>query len=182
MRISLLTVMLLAPALGVAADESGFRVGTRVRITAPEIARRLTNPWDADRERLTGTVLALEGDRIVLSSKDGGEPVVVPRNAVTRVEISRGRLGVGKGALLGAAIGAAAGLAVSWAGRDDSPGSWSGAEVVLVPLGALLGGGFGAGRGASERWGATALPLGDERLRVSLLRGRGLGVSMALRF
>ena len=94
----------LQPGYTLAEPPEAPAPGTRVRLTAPEL-------FD---QRLVGTLTALETDAVWLSLDDQAEPTTVPRDAITKFELSRGKhSNTGKGALIGLATGVVAGLGLA---------------------------------------------------------------------
>jgi hypothetical protein len=168
----LLTLPWLLGLAGSAQAEAGRALPDRtlVRVTAPTVSKR----------PLTGTLLEANEREIVLALP-GSERRAIPRVAVKRLEWSRGHsrhpvFGAVVGGILGGAFLAAASLAVCDA-ASCSPSME--AFVVGVGLGALPGAGVGA-LVKTRRWD----DVGPARVRVSLtpVRGRGVGVKLAMSF
>lgn len=73
-------------------ESPAVAVGTRVRIAAATVAP----------DRLVATLVAFDEKTMTLAVESQRTPLVVPRDSITRVEVSRGRKGnAGKGALIG---------------------------------------------------------------------------------
>jgi len=149
-------------------------VGTRVRILAPTVVQG----------RIEGMVLEVDEQSVVVSNDDRA-PLKVARRAITQLEVSRGRHRQAlKGMLIGAAIGAAV-LAVSpgcYAGCSFN--SSSGSDRAQGSALGLLGGAlWGVGIGAlvkADRW--SVVPLEQVRVSVGPTRGRGIALSLSVRF
>jgi hypothetical protein len=148
-------------------------VGSRIRLQAPTVVT----------ERIEGTVIRVDAESLLVGGNDRA-PVSVPRQAITRLEVSTGRHGH---ALLGMGIGAAigAGLGAAWGSTGCLPAvgcgkSYSGAAA----LGGALGGGlWGAGIGAlikTDHW--SAVPLAPVRVSLGLPRRGGFRLSLSVAF
>ena len=171
--VSLALALAVAPLDGVMAQDAlTVQVGTRVRVTAPEL----------DLERYDGTLVAARGDTLTVGT------VHVPLTSVTRLDVHRGRTGNWrKGAKIGALVGLPAGLAygvlIHVAYCHDFDGDFE--CWPLAPLGAVAGGLAGALVGGAvgaltDRW--EEVPL--ERLRVSLApqRDGGFALGFSVRY
>lgn len=150
---SLVLLLLAAPA-ALQGQESVLDVGTRVRVVAP--------PFTGGP--MIGSVVAVGDSSIALATPGGsrgGEHLVIPREAIERLEISLGTRpntvkGLEFGALGGVLLGAGAmGLACS---GDEACGEGSSAAERAV-LGAVIGAAAGAVVGGvvgtlvrTERW------------------------------
>jgi hypothetical protein len=171
---SLSLALAVPTAAAVAQEPPEVTPGTRVRISAPTVAKK----------HFVGTITAWDPENLTMTSDKG--PIVLPRGAVSRLELSRGRKSRGRKALLGAGIGAAAGALVGFAHGSDPPGS----SIVAFDAGtyALTFGALGAAAGAligvaitpGERW--EELPPTRFRVSVGPVRGHGLGVSLTMAF
>jgi len=169
-------------AMGMAqADEAKtLPSGPRVRLTAPSVSGK----------RLVGTVVGLDEVALTLQRHGVTDTMLVPRAAITRLEISRGRRR-SKGALIGAVVGLGSGVALGLAtGSDCSSdpdlralfvaffGGCKGTtravviSVATVPVGALVG--FLVAPG--EKWEASS----PDRLRIAVAPTRGGGVRAAV--
>jgi hypothetical protein len=164
--------------------------GARIRVTAPGVSGR----------RLVGTLVGMDETSLTLRADKGKGTLAVPRNSITRLEVSRHPSRRGKGAGIGALVGIGAAVVLGVAAGDDCsfPPARSeeldlverldrnlcfgkgetalAAAIVTVPLGTLLG--YAAAPG--ERWVATS----PDRLRVAVAPARGGGVraSLSVRF
>jgi len=151
------------------------RVGDRVRVSVA--------PDEPHRQRSVGTLLAFNTSHLRIALADGTREIEIPRSALTRLEVSRGRsskwaTGLVLGLLGGALIGAAVLLTI-----DDPPSGlpakdWAAVGAVLgAPPGMVLGTAIGASIRA-DRWEQVSL----DRLRVSFAPQRdgrfGLGLSV----
>ena len=113
--------------------------------------------------RAVGLITHSEPARLLVDS-GGGTTVTVPRAAVARYEVTKGRASrrrnVLLGLLVGAGVGAAIGLAVGSACDEEPSGGFGGNCYMASEGGALVGLMFGAGGGAvvgallprPERW------------------------------
>ena len=102
-------VTLLPGPIASAQDPLAAHLGSLVRVTAPTISR----------ERLVGTLAGANESFLRLSTATG--PTVIPRNAVERLQWSRGlHKPVLKRALEFAVVGAAFGLLVSSTANDPN--------------------------------------------------------------
>ena len=158
-------VIMVYPGDASAQSSESVRKGSRVRLMAAAVSQK----------PLIGTVVRADDTSVVLS-----EGWVVPRSAITQMEVSAGRRSYAKaGALIGAAaLGFAAGL------TPDS--SCSGIVCVDYPkeVGVAVAAALGAGLGAligtavtkSETW--MVVP---SRLKVSIAPKHKGGV-VSLRF
>ena len=113
---------------------------------------------------VTGRLLELRPDAILLSTEPDSTPRTIPRAAIAQFEVHRGTgTNAGRGAVIGALIVAipAAFLGMIGAGMTEEPGGLSMAQGALVAggAGAVLGAGIGALVGKSEkhdRWEKVA--------------------------
>lgn len=151
-----LLVFVLAGPVSLQGQESPLEVGSRVRVVAPPYTEGPT----------IGSVVATGDFGIALASGDGSgtRELVIPRQAIERLEVSLGTRpntlkGLGLGALGGVLVGAGAfGLAcsgVETCGEGTSAAQWA-------ALGAVVGAAAGAAVGCvvgtlvrTERWGAV---------------------------
>ena len=169
---SLSLALAMPTAAALAQEPSEVIPGTRVRITAPTVAEK----------RLVGTITAWGPENLTVTSEKG--PIVLPRGAVSRLEVSRGRKSRGRGALVGAGIGVGAGVVGGFAHGSDPPGLVSfnasfyafGYGILGAAAGALIGLAITPG----ERW--EELPSTRFRVSVAPVRGHGLGVFLTLAF
>ena len=153
---------------------SGVMVGSRVRLTAPTVLQG----------KLQGAITAMDEKAVVLAA-DSGVPVVVPREAITSLDVSAGRK---KNALKGTVIGAAAGAVLMLVAAPvdpnncgvDSPNVCSRGQG--VGIGAVGGAVWGVLIGSfikTDRW--MHAPTGSWRVDVKPAP-RGASVSMSLSF
>lgn len=163
--------MILWPAGVLHAQESPVvEVGTRVRVTAATVAP----------DRIVATLVALDEKTMTLAVGPQRTPLVVPRDGITRLEVSRGRqANVGKGMLVGAIPWVIlVGLVVHAGGLAES-GIVGGGSFAVLGIGVAAGAGIGATI-KTERWqDATASPPGRS---VSTLGGRRVACSFTLSF
>jgi hypothetical protein len=165
--------------------------GPRVRVTAPALSGK----------GLVGTLLAMDETTLTLQPQKGKDVLEVPRNAITRIELSHRPSRRGKGAGIGALVGLGAAVIIGVATGDDcgslpqpAPGLWGFSDrlrrnlcmgkgetaaltaILTVPTGALIGMGAAGG----ERWVRTT----PDRLRVAVTptHAGGIGATVSVRF
>ena len=178
--VAMLTCALIVVPTGRGVSQeplSPVEVGQRVRVMTAG-----TTGW------LTGTVVRLQDDTLVLSRPTGEASAAIPVSTLTRLQISEGRRSqVGKGAVIGgfslAAVGAVVGFAVCSGSGDQN------LNDKALTCGLLLGAGSGAGGailgalvGAgvhSERWRAISLNLSLSTVQLGP-RTWGLTFTMTL--
>ena len=162
-------VLLIPGSIALAQQSPDLVPGTRVRVSAP----------GASRPQLTGNIAAV--DEKTLTVINDGQPVRVPRELITRLDVGWGRKRhVWQGLLIGAAagglIGAVLPLCDSYSGSCSTRGEQvTGGVVGFGILGAIVG-----NKVKSDTW--VEAPLGQ--VRVSLRpgpSGRGV-VALSLAF
>ena len=138
--------------------------GSRVRLEAAAVSP----------EPLVGTIVTQDQTTLELQVADQEDPIVVPRDAITKMEMSTGRRSRGHGAWIGALVGGASG-AIAVLATPEKPCNPNVAfgclRIISKGAGATLLAGLGAGVGAliglaippGEKW--TAVPT---ELRVSV--------------
>jgi len=155
-------------ALAPQGAESG-RTGERVRIVSAEFGRR----------KLTGRLLAIDDETLLLKMAGRAEPLRLRRSSVERLDVSRGIRGHGgTGAAIGAlALGLPTGLFFgAWgAAGGGGDGAVLAAAVVGVGSGAAIGALVGSAV-RTERWDHASLSV------AVVPRPRGGGVALSLRF
>ena len=174
-----------------AGEPSPAVLGPRVRVTAPAVSGK----------RLVGTLLAMDDTTLRLQPQKGKDVLEVPRNAITRIELSRRPSRRGKGAGIGALVGLGAAVAIGFAAGEDcsslpEPDPWlfgfeaglrrnlcygkgetaAMLSILTVPAGALIGMGAAGG----ERWVRTT----PDRFSVAVkpVRTGGIGATVSVRF
>lgn len=154
-----------------AQSASAIQVGTRVRITAPDVH----SGW------IVGRLVSADSAALVLDPKyrRWGSPLILEPASVTRVQVSQGRIGTMRreGAAAGGLILAAVALYGAWR-LDYTEGTYSG--YLLVPLGAVGGAGLGAvlgGFAPREGWEPAPTPV---RTVLDEPGGRTLSVALSL--
>lgn len=163
-RISVLVVALAmtVPASARAQQEPGVRPGDRVRLTAPALGL----------DRFEGTLAALEAEPRTLTVEAEDTTVTVPIDALTRLDVSRGKASRAAGLLAGAAAGALLGAVIgSSLGEEDCPPESFApcadkGDTALI--GGVLGGAVGAGIGYRVTGGTRWVPLSLQSLEVSI--------------
>jgi len=170
--------LLLASALAgsVVADEPPqLPLGTRLRVI--------------NNRSVVGRLVAQDEQSLTLQPGGGRDPVVVPRNAIIRVQKSVAPSQRGAGAIGGLVLGALSatvfGLAV---GEDCSDrhsvdtlcfgrgGVMLASAAILVPLGLVIG----VAAAPGERW--EEIPVHRFAVNVMPRRGRGIAASVTFRF
>lgn len=178
----------VVPAVG--DEASSPAPDTRVRVTAPGVLGK----------QVVGTLVHMDDMTLAVRPK-GKDVLEVPRSAITRFEVSRGKSLRGKGAKIGAIVGLGAAVAIGLIAGEDcgslpepAPGILGLSErlhrnlcidkapmalfssLLTVPAGALVGLGFAPG----ERWVRTTPDR--VRLTVTPVRGTGIGAALSVRF
>jgi hypothetical protein len=150
---------------------SDLAQGARVRVTA----------LGGTRRQLTGSLLSLDERTLTIMDADG-QTVKVPREIVTRLDVSWGRKrSVLPGLLIGAAAG---GLIAAILPLCDSYDGTCSTRGELITGGVIAFGGIGAGVGAlvkSDKW--VEMPMGRVRVGLQPIPSRrGVGVALTLGF
>jgi hypothetical protein len=162
-------------------------VGERVRITTPS---------QRGGYRYVGSVVGVQGDSVLLQTRDLAAPRSVAIGDITALDISLGKRGnTRRGLLYGSVIGAGLGAVLAaatykkpecagatWFCGDAAPNR-TGDAVAGGILGALTGvvvGGLWGATHPSERWVRRSLGSGT-RLGVAPI-GRGAAVTLSARF
>lgn len=162
----------------------GLAPGTRVRLSAPGIGRRVVHiaEWRSD----------------TLAVVDHGRPVAVPISTIQRLEISHGRAPRLKSAIVGAGLGTLSGMAGGILGvlvptlvaggscdPDESTDDFCLGTAAWVVIGAAIGAPMGAASGlvagALLPWERWQLVTGFRRPRAgsrSVPGGVGIGLSV----
>jgi hypothetical protein len=165
--------VLTSGSLAMAQESADLAPGARIRVTAP----------GAGRVQVVGNILTLDEKAITIVND--GQPVKVPRELITRLEVSWGRKRhVLPALLIGAAVGGLLGAASPLCSSDLYGQTTCLSRGELIGYGIAGGAGTGAIVGAfvkSDKW--VELPV--DRFRVSLgpgLDGRGVGLSLGVAF
>ena len=169
--IALAAATVLAP-IPAAAQE--IAAGTRVRIT---LTPQREVEGHTPPQVLRGTLVAMDAASMTLQVHPGAGPVRVQRDAVRRIDVSRGVPSRAANAAMGAVGGAIVCAIEFWALNDeefdsDSQAAWTGAAV---------GAGFGLVTGAlfpHERWRRVRLP--DARVSVAPATEGGAAIAISL--
>lgn len=163
--LTMVAVLLLAAASHLAAQEAAVLApGTRVRITVPTIYRQ---QW------LVGTVQPSDSGTIALRREPSTESdqLVVPLEAIDRIQISRGVVTAGERSAITAKGGAVAGMisGMILGALYESP-----SKLKNVAGGACL---FGlAGAGLGSMFGAKAGEIWEPTTKFGLRVGLGMGL------
>lgn len=172
-------VVFLSAGVARAQSIPELRPGARVRLVAAAFSRR----------PLVGTVSRLDATAVELQTADRNQPTLVPRDAITRVEISVGRRSRSRGALIGGSLGAAIGVIAVLAtpGEPCEPNLFGCPPFGITKgMASVLIGGIGAASGAligslippGERWKAPAAG----RLSIAPAGARGVQAALSFRF
>ena len=172
-------VVVLSASRTFAQSIPDLEVGSRVRLVAAAVSP----------QPLIGTIVRLDATTLELQTADRKQPTLVPRDALTKIEISLGRRSRTRGVLVGALVGAAIGVIAVLATPEEpcQPSDILGCPAFGISQGegAVYIGGVGAVSGAligslippGERWkAATAGP------RVSVGPAHKGGVQISLSF
>lgn len=181
-----------SPALA-GQDPPSVETGSRVRI---ELARDLViapaesippeKPADTRRgKQVVGQIVEMDGDTLTIALHGRSIRLTVPRDAIARMDLSRGRRSAGerlfKGAGIGALVGGLGGALLGQTGDKDSFCRGScGALVGGIGFGALgvLVGAAGGLASEGERW--EQVPARAVQVSVKpVARGRGLGLAVS---
>ena len=159
------------------AEDAALVTNARVRVTAPAIADR----------RLVGRLVAANESSLTLAV--GRKTVIVPRQALTRLEVSRRPSRKGGWAGIGLVVGGASGAILGYGAVARGPAVLcslpchrDAPENFLVGgalLGAALGTALGAASAPGERW--ETVGTGRVHARITPVR-RGAGVMVTLSF
>jgi hypothetical protein len=177
-------------AAAATASDAELELGSKVRVYLPKGEQ--FKGLDAARRRLTGELVAINGD--VLTIERDGKRVSVSREVMARLEVSRGFRsdgdrfvsGTGKGLLIGAGIGTFLGL-MSMAGDHCSHSCSISSDAPLVGAAVVLGGAGGVIGGISgwlssgDRWEVVSPARSQLSLQMGPVR-RGAAVSMRYAF
>ena len=161
-------------AVSVPGDES--RLAARLDGSSELIA--VPQPGESLRARL----ISVDPAGLVVTLERSGERVMIPREAIARLEVSRGPASRPKRALLGAAIGLGVGLAlagVTSAGCEGWDCSTSTVVLFGTPLLGLAGGVAGL-VSPGERW--QTFPRDQSLTRSGNRLQGGLGVRFSFSF
>jgi hypothetical protein len=142
--VGVLALVALLPGTGGQAQSlTSVEPGARVRVAAEAVAA----------EPLVGTFVRLDGNALALRLPDREELTVVPREAITKLEVSHGRRSRGRGALIGALAGFAVGaIAVAATPGDDEMFTAAEATAMVGAMGAGLGALIGLAIPPGEKW------------------------------
>jgi hypothetical protein len=153
--VRILLLLASAPAVAAAQFPAEVTSGARVRLWLREPYRQAEGP--ARRQLLRGTVETVASDTLRLTLPGAIGPLSIPRAAIRRLEISRGRPSRPASAIE-RAVGGAIGGAVFWALMND-PRRSGGPHYRTDWRAAGVGAAWGAGAGAlaglffpHERW------------------------------
>jgi hypothetical protein len=136
-----------------------------------------------------GTISRLDATAVELQTA-GNQPTLVPRDAITKVEISLGRRSRSRGALIGASLGATIGVIAVLATPEEpcQPNLFGCPPFGITKgMGSVLIGGIGAASGAligslippGERWKASAA---GARLSIAPAGEHGVQATLSFRY
>ena len=172
-----MSMLVIFPAVAEAAKPPVLASGTRVRAT-------VTDPAKGKTKDVTGTLVDLGDTTITMTVSNSRTPLVIPRENIAVLEASVKPSRKGSGALIGLGVGAVLGAAIGFASGDDPPGIVSFSAGAKAGMGAIVFGPLGAIIGAigapGEQW--QAVP--PDKVQLGFSRGpRGEnGVCLTLRF
>ena len=185
--LAFLAIIMPAGTSLLAQSTAPVAVGERVRITTPS---------QRGGYRYVGSVVGVQGDSVLLQTRDLAAPRSVAIGDITALDVSLGERGnTRRGLLYGSVIGAGLGAALAaatykkpecagatWFCGDAAPNR-TGDAVAGGILGALTGvvvGGLWGATHPSERWVRRSLG-GGTRVGVASM-GRGTAVTVSARF
>ena len=168
-----LLLVAICTAAAASADELAqppLAIGSRVRVSAPGITAA----------PVVGTVRALDAQSVTVEVKGQTAPLTLPRDRISKLDLSVGRRSRAMGALIGALVGAGAGALIGKASHTNRPYDFSSADEAGGAIaGLLVGGTVGALIPPGERWREVS----GSRYRVSfaprLERTPGLAFSLS---
>lgn len=184
-----------SPALA-GQDPPSVAPGSRVRM---ELARDLViapgestpheKPADTQRgKQVVGQIVEMNGDTLTITLEGRSTRLTVPRDAIARMNLSRGRRSAGarllRGAGLGVLAGGLVGALVGLASEGDGGSLFSDSDrmaiggIVLGTLGSVVGAAVGLGS-KGERW--EQVPARGLQVTVKPV-ARGCGLSLAVSF
>ncbi len=173
----LLTVVSLVPFATLSAQTPPLvEPGQRLRVTARDSIGQPSG-------RLVGTLVTVTAEHIVVERR--GDQLTMPRELVTRLEVSRGqRSKRGTGAVIGFLLGAGVGAVVGVAScQADGQGDCR-RDAALIGVAAVgaLGAGIGAivGAGKTDRW--EEVPLDQLRVSFAPQRDGRIALGVLVRF
>ncbi|HEV2148565.1 MAG TPA: hypothetical protein VGR37_14270 [Longimicrobiaceae bacterium] len=149
----LLLALLLLAAPAAAQDSAPVVVGARIRLMAPE----LTRTW------IVGRIIFADSTTVIIDpvTRRWGRPLALDQASLTRLQLSRGRVGsmIHRGTIVGGLAGAALGAYTFWRTEREegaAPGAW-----LVIPI--FAGGGAAAGAGIGmaiprEGWEPVGVP------------------------
>ena len=142
--LGVLALVAALPGKGSQAQSlTSLEPGVRIRVAAEAVAPK----------PLVGTLVRLDRDAMALRLADREELALVPRETITKVEVSRGRRSRGRGALFGALVGLAVGaIAVAATPGDDEMFTAAEATAMVGAMGAGLGALIGLAIPPGEKW------------------------------
>ncbi len=184
-----LLILLAVGSASPAIAQSGLEPGARVRV------RHHCEMWDDAGSRRTrercqedkGTLLQVSDASLLLGVGKDATELSVPRDEITRLQVSRGRKGAaGRGAaigvlasvIVGPIVGIATCAAVNETTSSNTKCAVGGFLVVLVPaaaIGWILGQSIGV-----EDW--RDVPLDNVAIGLAPAPGGGLGVRVSIGF
>jgi hypothetical protein len=138
------------PALG--ADLAGIPTGGRVRLSSPTLASGV----------VVGTLVAVEGQAVVLTPRLGDEPIRVDLDADTKLELSVARRSQwARGAMVGAAMGGIPGLLLTFGDYSSDVHGDGPSPAAVAAMGAVGGAVLGAAVGWAikrDEWREVNIP------------------------
>lgn len=147
----------------------------RLPLLAPGMRVRIFAPGSVDKA-LVGTIATLDDRSISLAVQGSAERLTVPRERITRLDLSAGPRSRLPGALIGAAVGGAAGALAGSQSSSYRDASQAGGALVGVLIGALVGALIPPG----EHW--NEVPVSGYRVTLGPSRDPGVGLTLSLAF
>jgi hypothetical protein len=173
---AILALLLAAHDMAWASPPTQVQVGAKVRITTDRWAEEVSPDGDQPEpeSRFVGKVLEIDSSTIAIRSKSSDAPVVIPRSAILRLEVSQGSTRL-RNTLIGAGIGTAVSLALAAASNSGCEGGLCGIQYAAYPLLGLPIGAVVGLLSGGERW----VDASEPRVELSLTPSRG-GVHVAV--
>jgi len=142
---------------------------------APGMRVRILAPGNVDKA-LVGTIDTLDDRSISLEVQGRAERLTVPRERITRLDLSAGPRSRLPGALIGAAVGGAAGALAGSQSSSYRDASQAGGALVGVLIGALVGALIPPG----EHW--NEVPVSGYRVTFGPSRDPSVALTFSLVF
>jgi hypothetical protein len=142
---------------------------------APGMRVRILAPGSLDKA-LVGAIDTLDDRNIRLEVEGRAEPITVPRERITRLDLSAGPRSRLPGTLIGAAVGGVAGALAGSQSSSYREASQAGGALIGVLVGALVGALIPPG----EHW--NEVPVSGYRVTLGSSHGPSVGLTLSLVF